>query len=88
MVVFRMWRPNTLYFVFTPALVTEAEGVPNVKPSEVTKRSLLGYVSVLSICASSFVGSRYGAGIGTATASAYSNPVATTHTRHSVVSVS
>lgn len=42
MVVFRIWIPNTLYFVFAPALVTEADGVPKVKPSDVTKRSLLG----------------------------------------------
>ena len=42
MVVFRMWRPKTLYFVFAPALVTEAEGIANENPSEVTKRSLLG----------------------------------------------
>ena len=42
MVVFRMCSPNTLYFVFAPALVTEAEGIANENPSEVTKRSLLG----------------------------------------------
>ena len=88
MVVFWICRHKTLYFVFAPALVTEADGIENVNPSEVTKRSLLGYVSVFSICASSFFGSLYGAGIGTDTASAYSNPVATTHTRHSVESVS
>ena len=37
-----MCSPNTLYFVFSPALVTDAEGIAHEKPSEVTKRSLLG----------------------------------------------
>ena len=30
MVVGRTHRPKTLYFVFTPAFVTDADGMPNV----------------------------------------------------------
>ena len=72
-----------------PAFETEAEGIPNVYPSEVMNRSPegLAYVSVRSTVASSLVGICHGEGKATVTASEYNKCSLKRYTAHSVESV-
>ena len=87
MVVRRLCRPSTEYFVFCPAFDTEALGIPNVYPSQVTNRSSCGYSSNRSTAASSRVGSTHGAGRVILATSLYRICSLKILTRHSVVSV-